>query len=166
MKSIADQSGHGRQGSSAGPRKGFTLIELAIAMSLLMIGIVSVVSASSRMHTLRALNRERNLAQNGMRSVAERIHARSHGLRATPDAWVSGLLELYGPGGSAGNNFDILGLTALPGAPSVGTIQIVTDETANDDALGFELGMPGTSTGTGTRRTRASLPTPASCPSC
>src|SRR5262245_18086174 len=49
-------------------RRGFTLVELAIAMSMLMIGMVSAASATMRMHHLRKQNRERIVAQNALRS--------------------------------------------------------------------------------------------------
>jgi hypothetical protein len=108
-----------------------------------MIGLVAIVSATSQMHSLRKLTRERVLAQNAMRSVAERIHARSAGLSNTqPEVWVEQLLAAYGPGGTIGETFDVQGLAPLPEAASVGTIQILLDERLNDDAIGYELGLP------------------------
>ena len=68
-------------------RDGFTLIELAIATSILMIGIVSVLSATSQMNSLRQVNRERTLAQNAVRSLSERIHATSEGFSDDPTTW-------------------------------------------------------------------------------
>lgn len=125
-------------------RRGFTLIELSIAISLLMIGMVTVVSATSRMHNLRRQNRERVLAQNAIRSITERIHAQSFSLRNTGSTvdWAQNLTTLLGPGGDFGNTFDVTGLApAVVGQP-VGTITVVTDETATDAALGFLVGMP------------------------
>jgi hypothetical protein len=108
-----------------------------------MIGLVAIISATSKMHSLRRLVRERVLAQNAIRSVAERVHARSFGLSNThSDQWVDQLLLVYGPGGTVGNTFDVRGLDALPGAASVGTIQVLTDERLDDDAIGYELGLP------------------------
>jgi len=124
-------------------RSGFTLIELAIATSILMIGLTAIVSATSKMHSLRKLTRERALAQNAMRSVAERIHARSFGLSNTaPDQWGNQLVLTYGPSGSVGSTFGVRGLAPIRGAASVGTIRVLTDETVNDDGLGYELGLP------------------------
>lgn len=143
MKRFAFERGRGPLGPRARIRSGFTLIELAIATSILMIGLVAVVSATSKMHSLRKLTRERVLAQNAMRSVAERIHARSYGLsNSHPDDWVPQLVGAYGPGGSVGDQFDVRGLTAVTGSPSIGTIQILTDETVDDDDIGYELGLP------------------------
>lgn len=124
-------------------KKGFTLIELAIATSILMIGLVALISATSKMHSLRKLTRERVMAQNAVRSVAERINSRSFGFSNThSNQWVDQLLAVYGPGGSVGNTFDVPGLTAIPGAATPGTIQVLTDERLEDDTIGYELGLP------------------------
>jgi Tfp pilus assembly protein PilV len=123
-------------------RRGFTLIELCIAISLLMIGMVSVIQATSRMHSLRRQNRERTLAQNALRSMEERIHARSYALSSDPSTWARGLLDVFAPGGSFGDTFEVAGLTELDGQVVVGTIRIVTSELATDQDLGVSIGMP------------------------
>lgn len=131
--------------SSAGghaSRGGFALIEMAIAVSILVIGLVTLLSATSGMHRLRHQNRDRSVAQNGMRTMAERIHARSYGLTGDPATWSSRLIGIFGPGGSFGDTFEVQGLNLPLGAQTLGTIQIVTDETATDQALGAQLGMP------------------------
>lgn len=129
-------------GSEGAPRGGFTLIELCIAISLLMIGMVSVISATTRMHSLRRQNRERTLSQNAIRSVAERIHAQSYRFSDSPDTWSQDLIGVFGPGGSVGNTFPVRGLNIVPGDATVGTLQIITDETVTDDTLGVQVGMP------------------------
>ena len=53
------------------------MIELAIALSILIIGIVSMTATTARMHGLRKANRENVVAENATSSMAERIHARS-----------------------------------------------------------------------------------------
>ena len=111
-------------------------------MALLMIGIVSVVSATTRMHSLRKFNRERTIAQNTLRSMAERIHARSYAFSDEPENWASDLLGVYGPGGTFGDTFESEGINVALGEASVGTIQIFTDETLTDGAIGHQLGMP------------------------
>jgi len=124
-------------------RRGFTLIELTIAMSMLMIAMVSAASTTMRMHSLRKQNRDRIVVQNAMRSMGERIQAQSY--RASfldPDTWSAKMLATYGAGGTVGSTFEV-DLLNEPG-PGVlpGSIRIVTDETATDAALGMELGMP------------------------
>jgi len=112
-------------------------------MSILMIGIVSVVSATTRMHGLRKHNRERTVALNGLRSIAERVHARSFELsRKDPRTWAAGLLDAYGPGGQPGDRFDVVGINVDRDENAVGTITFVVDETAADADLGVQAGMP------------------------
>jgi len=106
-----------------------------------MIGSVSVLSASTQMHSLRKHNRERTLAQNAMRSMAERIHAASHGFSDDPNTWASSVLALYGPGGTQ-VSFAVEGLTLPQGADFVGAITVLTNETLNDTGLNVELGLP------------------------
>lgn len=132
-------------------RAGFTLIELAVAISILMIGIVSVLSASSRMHSLRQSNRERTLAQNAVRSLAERMHAAAHGFSDEPSTWSRNLVETYAPGGAFGDAFAVAGLTPVDGEANVGSIRVFTDETDADGTLGVELGMPRDLNGDGDR---------------
>lgn len=137
MKSFAlpSRSGPGRT-------DGFTLIEVAIATSILMIGIVSVLSASTQMNSLRQVNRERTLAQNAVRSLSERIHAASQGFSDDPNTWCNELLALYGPGGTTGDTFEVTGLAEVEEGEPVGRIVIVTDERRTDAELGRDLGMP------------------------
>jgi prepilin-type N-terminal cleavage/methylation domain-containing protein len=123
-------------------RQGFTLIELAVATSILMIGLVSVLSATSQMHSLRRSNRERTVAMNALRSMAERIHATSHEFSDDPTTWATDLLATYGPNGTHGNRFQVEELDVAGTAPAVGTIEIVTSETSTDGQLRAELGMP------------------------
>ena len=143
-------NGIGKQGRAQlgalglGTRKqaGFTLIEMAISVSILMIGIVSVVAATSRMHSLRQATREQTLAMNGMRSIGERIHAASARLSGDTADWARDLGEIYGPGGSFGESFDVQGLAPFGDDDAVGSIQLITDETTSDAGLGFQVGMP------------------------
>jgi type II secretory pathway pseudopilin PulG len=123
-------------------KAGFTLIELAISVSILMIGIVSVVGATSRMHSLRQATRDKTLAMNAMRSIGERIHAASARLSGDTTDWARDLSDIYGPGGSFGADFDVLGLSPFGDSEFVGNIRLVTDETTTDAALGFQVGMP------------------------
>lgn len=131
-----------RQGTTHQRTAGFSLVELAIAISILLIGMVSVITASSQMHSLRRQTRDRVLVQNGVRSMAERIQSRSFQLaQSDPQTWSQNLLAEFGPG-SAGERFAILELDAPEGAPSVASVQVVTDEGLSDADLMLALGMP------------------------
>lgn len=131
-----------RERRAQGARRAFTLIEVAIATSILMIGIVSVLSASSELHSLRMAKRERTLAQNAVRSMAERMHAAAHGFSDEPGTWAQELGATYGPGGSFGATFAVEGLTLLAGDERVGRIRLCSDETRADTDLGAKIGMP------------------------
>ena len=123
-------------------RTGFSLVELAIAISILLIGMVSVITATSQMHSLRRQNRERTLAQNGVRSVAERMQSRSYQLvQDDPDAWATTLIAEFGAG-SPGEEFAIQELNVVLGENAVGTVRLVTDERLDDAALLVRVGMP------------------------
>jgi Tfp pilus assembly protein PilV len=130
------------RGRAGAALRGFTLLELAIAMSILMVGLVSAAAATTRMHDLRRQSRERVVAQNAIRSMAERIHAQSYRLSANPDTWSRELLEIFGPGGTFGTEFDVTFLTSQVDDAPPGSIQVVVDETATDAELGVDLGMP------------------------
>jgi len=132
---VAISARRGRAGTRA-----FTLIEVAIATSILMIGMVSVLSATSQMHSLRKSNRERTLAQNAVRSFAERMHAAARGFSDDPASWAQDLLALYGPG--AADTFQVQGLAPVEGEVAVGRIVIGTDETDTDREIGADLGLP------------------------
>lgn len=128
--------------NGGGNTQGFTLIELAIAISVLMIGMVSVLSATSQMHGLRKQNRQRATVQNACRSIAERIHARSHELSSNTATWSEELVETFGEDGAFGNEFDVRTLGNLVGRDADGLITVITDETATDAELGVRIGMP------------------------
>lgn len=126
-----------RPGPRRSARGGFSLVELAIALSILLIGMVSIVTASSQMNSLRRQSRERAMVQNGVRSVAERMQARALQLaQSDPGGWSQTLAaEFVG-------TFDILELDAVTGEPAVGAVQVVTDEGLTDADLLVAIGMP------------------------
>jgi prepilin-type N-terminal cleavage/methylation domain-containing protein len=121
---------------------GFTLVEMAVAMAILVVSLLSIGATTLRSHTLRIQNRERVIAHNALRSIAEQIHAQSYLEAKEPDAWSRELIAWFSPGGAVGATFDVAGLQPVDGAASVGTIEFVTDEQATDAVLGVEIGMP------------------------
>lgn len=133
---------HGTEEKRNRRTAGFSLVELAIAISILLIGMVSVITASSQMHSLRRQTRDRVLAQNGVRSIAERIQGRSFQLaQEDPSTWAQNLVAEFGPG-SANEFLGITELDALTGTPAVATVRVVTDETVGDAELMTAIGMP------------------------
>lgn len=121
---------------------GFTLVEIGLAMTILLVALMAMGASTLRMSSLRRQNRERAVAQNAIRALSEQIHATSDNLRRTSNDWSGDLITALSPGGQVGDSFAIQDLNAQIGEDSVGSIQIITDETLTDAALGFELGMP------------------------
>ena len=124
-------------------RAGMTLTETAMAMSVMLVALMSVSAANLRTSALGRQNHERAVAMNVVRSVADRIQAFSQqALEADPTTWSSALVAALSAGGAIGNKFDLAELTPQGAAGSVGSIQVVTDETVTDQTLNLTLGMP------------------------
>jgi len=111
-------------------------------MTVLMVALMAMSASTLRTHSLRRQNRERAIAQNAVRAISERVHALSDQIRREEADWSEDLIAALSVGGSLGETFVITGLTPTGDAPSVGTIQVLRDETRSDADLGFELGMP------------------------
>lgn len=138
------------RGSRSSGRAGFTLLEVTLAVTVLLVAVLAAAASTLRMHALRRTNRERTIAQNAVRSVSERLQSLSARAVTDPAGWSTTVLMGVAAAGEIGPRFDVRELTAREGAPSVGTVTIVTDENANDAALGAELGLPRDLDGDGT----------------
>ncbi|MBK7874579.1 MAG: prepilin-type N-terminal cleavage/methylation domain-containing protein [Planctomycetes bacterium] len=144
---------------------GFSLLEVTLSITVLLVALLAATASTLKMAGLRRVNRERMLAQNAVRAVSERLQSLADRATTDPAGWTTAVLDGVAAGGEIGTTFDVRELTARDGAASVGTIQIVTDETITDAALGTQLGLPATSTATA-RRAPATYRTPRdSCPS-
>lgn len=117
---------------------GFTLIEVALAVIVLLVGLVALSASAVRVQGLARAARERMAAQNALRAKAEEVRSISRAGLSDPLGW--GIHVANATGALA--TFPVEGLTPVEGAASVGTLRLVTDETATDAALGVELGMP------------------------
>jgi Tfp pilus assembly protein PilV len=134
---------HPRRRRACGRRAGFTMIEVGLALTVLLIAIMAASASSYRLHTLRRQNRERTMAQNGVRTMVEQIQALAHrGALDSPDTWAQDVVAALSPGGAIGDAFAVRELDPQNGQTSVGTIQVFTDETSSDAVTGFDLGMP------------------------
>lgn len=124
---------------------GFTLVEIGLAMTILLVALMAMGASTLRMSSLRRQNRERAVAQNAIRTISEQLHSVADRMRresVDEGDWSQDFIAELSPGGSVGNTFNIQGLTEQNGQATVGTIQVIVDETVTDAALGFELGMP------------------------
>jgi len=119
------------------------MVEVGLAITVLVIAVMAASASTFRMHTLRRHNRERTLAQNAVRTIVEQIQAISHeGVVDSPGTWGQDLVNALSPGGELGATFQVRELDAPQGQATVGTIQVFTDETLTDAAIGFDLGLP------------------------
>jgi prepilin-type N-terminal cleavage/methylation domain-containing protein len=123
-------------------RGGFTMVEVSLALTVLVVALVATTASNLRMQALRRNNHDRVAAQNAVQSIAERIQAIARA--GTNDAAGFGLhvTAALSTGGELGATFDVPGLTPVPGSAHVGTIRVIADETATDAAVGAELGLP------------------------
>ena len=126
-------TGHGKRRQS-----GFTLVEVALAIIVLLVGLMALSASAVRVQGLARAARERMTAQNAMRAKAEEIRSISRAGLSDPLGWGIHVTNAV----AALATFQVEGLTPVAGQPSVGTITLVTDETALDSTLGVELGMP------------------------
>ena len=123
-------------------RRGFTLIEVAFAITVLLVALMSLSAASLSMHSLRRQNRERAVAQNAVRTVAENVHSVARKEIGQPGSWAQNVVGSLCPHGMLQASFDVPGLNPQDGDAHVGTMTFVADETATDASLGVQLGMP------------------------
>ncbi|MAF65901.1 MAG: hypothetical protein CMJ84_09640 [Planctomycetes bacterium] len=124
-------------------RAGFTMMELSLAITVLMVALLAMSASTLHTHSLRRQNRERAVAQNAVRLISEEIQAFSaRTLLANPGQWSEDLVAAFEVEGLFGPTFDVTGLGPANGQSAVGSVLVITDEELTDAQLGFELGMP------------------------
>lgn len=149
-----------QRGSSA----GFTLIEVMVTASVLLIGLLAMTSTSVVVNSLRRSASDQQVAQAAMQAVVEDLHAAARAADSDATNWADDVLAVYGTGGVPGDSFPIQGLDPWEGETDVAFVEIITDETSTDGALGVAAGMPrdlngdGTASTTDIRGTAALLP--------
>lgn len=115
--------------------RGFTLIEVMVAGIIIILAATMLVA--SLQYCMRASQsaREKTLALNGARAMVER-------LRGTP---VRRIYLAYGPGGTAGPDFDVEGLSAADGDADgrPGKITFYDDESADAPEVGLPHDLNG-----------------------
>lgn len=123
-------------------RSGFTLLEVIVTASVLLVGLLAMTSTSVVVNSLRRSASDLQRAQQAMQVLVEDLHAAAREADDDASAWAADVLSLYGPGGTPGDSFTIDGLDPWEGETDVAFINLVTDETTTDAALGVALGMP------------------------
>lgn len=117
---------------------GFTLVEVALAVIVLLVGLLALSASAVRVQGLARAARERMAAQNALRAKAEEVRSISRAGLSDPLGWGIHVSNAVG----ALATFPVEGLTNVPGQASVGTVRLITDETLSDADLGVELGLP------------------------
>ncbi len=123
-------------------RGGFTMIEVSLALTVLVVALVATTASNLRMESLRRSNHDRVAAQNAVQSITERVQAIGRAGTSDAGGFAPHVVAALSAGGELGATIDVLGLTPLPGSAHVGTIRVITDETGNDDTVGAQLGLP------------------------
>jgi prepilin-type N-terminal cleavage/methylation domain-containing protein len=121
---------------------GFTLLEVAFTLAILVVAIASTSATTISLSALRRGNRERSVAHNAAAALAERIHSIARASMDQPGTWGRNVVDAVCPGGALGTSFDVPELEAQVGLAHVGSVLFVPDETRTDSSLGVELGMP------------------------
>ena len=141
---------HGiRQPAIRRSQAGSSLIEVMIACGVMMVGLLALTSTSVVVHSLDQTDDARKLAGDALRSMVDRVHAMANRSLDDPISWSNGVTTALNAGGSPGDEFDVTGLNPWANAASVGTIEVVIDETLSDADLGLTLGLPRDLTGDG-----------------
>lgn len=123
-------------------RGGFTLLEIAITIAILIIAVASTSAATVSLSAMRRLNRERSVAHNAASALAERILSLGRSEIGSPGSWARNVAEAVCPPNTLGVAFDVPELEPQTGFAHVGSITFVADETRTDNQLGVQLGMP------------------------
>jgi prepilin-type N-terminal cleavage/methylation domain-containing protein len=140
-------------------RSGFTLLEVAFTLAILVVAIASTGATSISLSAFRRGNRERSVAHNAAAALAERIHSVARTAKDQPGAWGVNVVDAICPGGTLGTSFDVPELQPQDGLAHVGSVIFVADESRRDSALGVELGMPRDLDGDGAADKTDALPT-------
>jgi type II secretory pathway pseudopilin PulG len=111
---------------SRSPRSAFTLLEVLMAVTVLVLALFGLLSTILSASALQRANRETTVALAAAREKVEQLQTQR----------IHELVAAYGPTGTT-PGFAVPGLNPLSGA-TVGTVTILTDETITDP----ELGMP------------------------
>lgn len=141
MQSTPSEGAAARSAALHG-KQGFSLVEVAILMVILALGLLAMTSTSIAVHTLRECDRLKQIATEAMQSLTEETQAFSQSALDHPDGWALRMHDAYGPSGFRTDRIQVEGLSPWPNRTDVFEIELVIDETKTDQELGVELGMP------------------------
>ena len=118
------------------------MLEVSLALTILVVALVATRASNMRLHRLQRVTRARNVAPTAAQTISETVQAIARDGLSDPAGWANHLVTALANGGQLGNTFQVPELATVEGEASVGTIQLITDETLTDAALGLQLGLP------------------------
>lgn len=123
--------------AGTGKRAGMSLLEVVISTGILIGFLGGLTTMVTGTHQLRRVEDDRRVAEAAIQSAAEEVRALSAASIGDDAGWAQTLMDRMGDG-----EFDVFGLSPRDGEASVGTVQLIVDETTTDEDLGFDLGLP------------------------
>lgn len=141
-QSVSVASPRARSARTRQGQGGFTMLEVSLALTILVVALVATTASNMRVQSLRRSNRDRVVAHNASRTIAENVQAISRSGVTDPGGWSNHVVTALSVGGTLGSTFDVPELTPVQGQTHVGSIQVITDETVPDSALSLQLGLP------------------------
>ncbi len=125
-----------------GKCRGFTLVEAALTLAVLLVGALAVTSTSLVAQSPQQAERERRAAAIALESIVEDVKSSSASSLQAEEGWARAITRSYSAGGLPGGEVELPGWTPREDESAVCTIQVVTDETWSDLDLGVSLGLP------------------------
>lgn len=137
----------GGSSSRGRSRRGLTLLELALCLTLLVSGITAIARLTLGVRRSAEVARESELATQAAKAMLERVQAEAFA-QAFRSFNASGADDPSGPNTAPGANFAVPGLRPVPGDPDGRPGQVVfptnpADPTQlREDVVDTKLGMP------------------------
>jgi len=112
---------------------GIALVEILVSLTLLAVGMLSLIATLVQNSRLQRATHEKHLAVVGAESILEDMRRADYG----------DLISTYGSGGTPGCDFDITGLNPRSSDADghVGHLSFILDETATDP-IAARFGLP------------------------
>ena len=120
-------------------RRGLTLLEVTLGLSILTVGLLALTSTSVATHKLRETDHARQLARDGLAAVVRDVEVASRLIDKQAADWSAQLLDRFA-GAQAWRAVE--GLDPWPDQPGVIELRFFPDETLTDEDIGFPLGLP------------------------
>jgi hypothetical protein len=115
-----------------------SLLEISVGVAILAVGALAVTSTGLASSRLEREDAEHTLARHAAFEAANEVAAAAATFASDRATWAARVSERC----ASREARPVVGLEPVAGAAGVLTIDVVTDETASDAALGTLLGLP------------------------